>query len=236
MPYLAELGITDCYASPYLKAAPGSNHGYDITDPTQLNPEIGTDRRPRGMARRPQATWPRAGPRRRAQPHGDHRQPEPLVERRAARTGRPPLRPILRHRLVGPDPARKPGSRTAAIPGRSLRRGAREGRASASSGRGARSTSSTTIIGSRWTPRAIATSSSRPCSPSSRSLGAEHEAVLEFQSILATIEACPAIPKPRLIAIAERQREKEIVKRRLSELRPTIIPRSQPASRLPSPR
>ena len=43
MPYLAELGITDCYASPYLKAAPGSNHGYDITDPTQLNPEIGTE-------------------------------------------------------------------------------------------------------------------------------------------------------------------------------------------------
>jgi (1->4)-alpha-D-glucan 1-alpha-D-glucosylmutase len=42
-PYLAELGITDCYASPYLRAAPGSNHGYDITDPTRINPEIGTE-------------------------------------------------------------------------------------------------------------------------------------------------------------------------------------------------
>jgi len=43
LPYLEKLGVTDCYASPYLKAAPGSTHGYDITDHTQLNPEIGDD-------------------------------------------------------------------------------------------------------------------------------------------------------------------------------------------------
>lgn len=41
--YLEKLGITDLYTSPYLKAAPGSTHGYDITDHSQLNPEIGTD-------------------------------------------------------------------------------------------------------------------------------------------------------------------------------------------------
>lgn len=40
--YLHELGVTDVYSSPILKARPGSAHGYDITDPTQLNPEIGT--------------------------------------------------------------------------------------------------------------------------------------------------------------------------------------------------
>ena len=40
--YLHELGITDVYASPLFKARPGSTHGYDIIDPTQLNPEIGT--------------------------------------------------------------------------------------------------------------------------------------------------------------------------------------------------
>jgi (1->4)-alpha-D-glucan 1-alpha-D-glucosylmutase len=40
--YLHDLGITDIYASPILKARPGSTHGYDITDPTQLNPELGT--------------------------------------------------------------------------------------------------------------------------------------------------------------------------------------------------
>lgn len=42
-PYLAALGITHCYASPYLKARPGSTHGYDITDHSVLNPEIGTE-------------------------------------------------------------------------------------------------------------------------------------------------------------------------------------------------
>src|SRR3954464_2770830 len=41
-PYLRDLGITHCYASPYLKARPGSTHGYDIIDHDCLNPEIGT--------------------------------------------------------------------------------------------------------------------------------------------------------------------------------------------------
>ena len=40
--YLAELGISHCYASPYLRARPGSLHGYDIIDHHSLNPEIGT--------------------------------------------------------------------------------------------------------------------------------------------------------------------------------------------------
>src|SRR5687768_13281366 len=40
--YLARLGISHVYASPILKARPGSTHGYDVTDHTQLNPELGT--------------------------------------------------------------------------------------------------------------------------------------------------------------------------------------------------
>ncbi len=43
VPYLAALGISHCYASPILKARSGSQHGYDIIDHTQLNPEIGTE-------------------------------------------------------------------------------------------------------------------------------------------------------------------------------------------------
>ena len=43
VPYLHELGVTHCYASPILKARAGSNHGYDIIDHNQLNPEIGTE-------------------------------------------------------------------------------------------------------------------------------------------------------------------------------------------------
>ena len=43
VPYLDELGIGDCYASSYLAAVPGSPHGYDVADPTRLNPDLGTD-------------------------------------------------------------------------------------------------------------------------------------------------------------------------------------------------
>lgn len=39
--YLDELGITDIYASPFLMARPGSVHGYDVTDHSRFNPEIG---------------------------------------------------------------------------------------------------------------------------------------------------------------------------------------------------
>ncbi len=40
-PYLARLGITHVYASPFFKARPGSTHGYDIVDHEKLNPELG---------------------------------------------------------------------------------------------------------------------------------------------------------------------------------------------------
>jgi (1->4)-alpha-D-glucan 1-alpha-D-glucosylmutase len=41
--YLAELGISDLYASPIFKAREGSTHGYDVVDPTKLNPELGSE-------------------------------------------------------------------------------------------------------------------------------------------------------------------------------------------------
>ncbi|HYI85349.1 MAG TPA: malto-oligosyltrehalose synthase, partial [Acetobacteraceae bacterium] len=41
VPYLRRLGITHLYASPILKARPGSTHGYDIVDHNQINPELG---------------------------------------------------------------------------------------------------------------------------------------------------------------------------------------------------
>jgi len=41
VPYLAMLGVSHVYCSPYLRARPGSLHGYDIIDHGALNPEIG---------------------------------------------------------------------------------------------------------------------------------------------------------------------------------------------------
>jgi len=43
VPYLAALGVSHVYASPFLKARPGSTHGYDIVDHNSVNPEIGTE-------------------------------------------------------------------------------------------------------------------------------------------------------------------------------------------------
>ena len=40
--YLERLGVSDIYASPIFCATPKSMHGYDMTDPTRLNPELGT--------------------------------------------------------------------------------------------------------------------------------------------------------------------------------------------------
>jgi len=41
VPYFARLGISHLYASPLLAARAGSMHGYDVVDPTQVNPELG---------------------------------------------------------------------------------------------------------------------------------------------------------------------------------------------------
>ncbi len=44
VPYLDELGISDIYASPCFAARKGTIVGYDVVDPTRLNPEIGTEK------------------------------------------------------------------------------------------------------------------------------------------------------------------------------------------------
>jgi (1->4)-alpha-D-glucan 1-alpha-D-glucosylmutase len=41
VPYFARLGISHVYASPLLRARAGSMHGYDVVDPTRVNPELG---------------------------------------------------------------------------------------------------------------------------------------------------------------------------------------------------
>ena len=40
--YFKQLGVKTIYASPVFKAVPGSMHGYDVTNPYEINPEIGT--------------------------------------------------------------------------------------------------------------------------------------------------------------------------------------------------
>ncbi len=41
VPYLDTLNVSHLYASPILRARAGSMHGYDVVDPTKINPELG---------------------------------------------------------------------------------------------------------------------------------------------------------------------------------------------------
>lgn len=50
VPYFAQLGISHLYASPILKARAGSRHGYDVVDPTCVNPSWAAKRRCNGWS------------------------------------------------------------------------------------------------------------------------------------------------------------------------------------------
>jgi len=41
LPYLSKLGVSHVYLSPCLQAAPGSTHGYDVTDPGRISADLG---------------------------------------------------------------------------------------------------------------------------------------------------------------------------------------------------
>jgi malto-oligosyltrehalose synthase len=49
VPYLDAFGISHAYTSPVLAARAGSTHGYDVIDPTRVNPELGDERALRSL-------------------------------------------------------------------------------------------------------------------------------------------------------------------------------------------
>jgi (1->4)-alpha-D-glucan 1-alpha-D-glucosylmutase len=50
--YLKALGVSHIYSSPYLQAAPGSTHGYDVVDHQKLNEELGGEEGHRAFCQR----------------------------------------------------------------------------------------------------------------------------------------------------------------------------------------
>src|SRR5690606_24657150 len=50
VPYLDALGVGALYLSPVAAARPGSGHGYDVIDPTRINPELGDEDDLRALA------------------------------------------------------------------------------------------------------------------------------------------------------------------------------------------
>ena len=69
-PYLATLGVSHFYSSPYLQAARGSTHGYDVVDHSRVNEELGGEEGHRRFCAGAGQGRARPAPRRGAQPHG----------------------------------------------------------------------------------------------------------------------------------------------------------------------
>ena len=124
VPYLASLGVGACYASPYLKATPGTAARLRHFRPQRA--QSGAWRRwgLSGVRRRASDASHRTAARLRAQSHGYRRAHECLVVRRARERAVGRACRVLRHRLG----ARRLGdTRQAAVadPGRSVRLRAR---------------------------------------------------------------------------------------------------------------
>jgi (1->4)-alpha-D-glucan 1-alpha-D-glucosylmutase len=50
VPYLDDLGVGALYLSPLQRARPGSTHGYDVVDPNQVDPDVGSEDELRALA------------------------------------------------------------------------------------------------------------------------------------------------------------------------------------------
>ncbi len=122
--YLHALGISDCYASSYLKAVPGSPHGYDVADPTSAQSRSRHRRRLLGLDRGAALARHGTRPRPRAESHGHREIGEPVVAGRARERPELALRALLRHRVAsGQGRAGRQGADSDSR--RSVRRGAR---------------------------------------------------------------------------------------------------------------
>ncbi len=114
VPYLHRLGIETLYVSPVCAAAPGSTHGYDVIDPTRLDPALGSPEDFEDLLTELGCARHAYSPRHRAEPHGDRSGEPVVVGHPPARSGVAPCED-LRHRLgparwTCPDPHPGPAS------------------------------------------------------------------------------------------------------------------------------
>ena len=116
---MARLGVSHLYASPILTARAGSMHGYDVTDPTRVNPELGGEegfRRLVGALRMHRARADRGY---RSEPHGSGRAERLVAGCAASRPGQPACAGV-RHRLASGQPVAA-GQGAAADAGQAVR-------------------------------------------------------------------------------------------------------------------
>jgi (1->4)-alpha-D-glucan 1-alpha-D-glucosylmutase len=216
VPYLHALGISDLYASPFLQARPGSLHGYDVINHGAVNPEIGTldelrelraalrergmgliaDVVPNHMAASPQlnAWW------------------QDVLENGPGSAYAAyfdidwmPLKPDLAHKVLLP------------VLGDQFGKVLEDGQLVVHYGEGSFWLE---YFGQRFplSPRSYVLILTPRLESLAERLGAEHPDVLELYSILTAMKNLPPRTETDPDRLAERRREKEIIKRRLHEL------------------
>ncbi len=216
VPYLQRLGISDLYCSSYLQAVPGSLHGYDVADPTTLNAEIGTEAdfqafvsalRTHGMGQILDIVPNHMGIARSSNPWWQ----DVLENGASSRYARMfdidwwPVNPALKDRVLLPILGDSYG---AVLERQEIALGYAEGRFVV------RYFETTLPIAPRSYPRILR----HRVDTLSETLGDSHPDLLELLSIITSLERLPLRTELDPGRITERQREKEVAKRRLNAL------------------
>jgi (1->4)-alpha-D-glucan 1-alpha-D-glucosylmutase len=215
VPYLAELGISHVYCSPYLRAKAGSTHGYDTCDHNEFSPDLGGEAAYRQFAAK-------------LQEHGLGHILDMVPNHMAASTQNPwwydvlengpnspyaqffdidwhPIKPELSDKLLLPILGQRYGQ---ALEERKLSLEFREGAFFL------RYFDNELPLG----PRTAVPLLKDHLEELRGQLGAEQAEVIELESIVTALEHLPLQTARDLASVRERQREKEVIKRRLREL------------------
>ena len=216
VPFLAELGISHLYASPYLKARAGSKHGYDVVDYSQLNPELGSPDDYRAMVdalhRHAMGQILDTVPNHMSTAAAENPWWEDVLENGP---GSPkaacfdidwrPVKEELRNKVLLPVLAEQYGQVLEA------------GDLKVEFGGGAfRLRYYQTVL--PLEPRTYRMVLARKLDELKQSLPADADDLRELESILTAIEHLPAYTQTEPSAVAERRREKEVIKDRLASL------------------
>ena len=214
--YLASLGVSACYTSPYFTAAPGSTHGYDVSDHNEINPELGGREALTGLRAALSA-------------HGLGHVADFVPNHMGIGTGRNarwhdvlengPSSPASAFFDIEWAPETEELQAKLLLPilgdqyGRVLERGElvvafQDGQLTLSYG------DSVLPINPRQSPRAFRLA----LDPLTEILGADNPALHEFQSIITSLQKLPPYTEQRPELMAERQREKDVARTRLARL------------------
>jgi (1->4)-alpha-D-glucan 1-alpha-D-glucosylmutase len=216
VPYLDELGISHLYASPYFKTPPGSPNGYAIVDYTELNPELGSNDDYRAMVEALHA-------------HGMGQLLDTVPNHMCAATPdnrwwndvleNGPSSPYAAFFDIDWHPAKEELSNKVLLPilGDQYGEALESGRLKLEFRQGVFSLRHFTAL-LPIDPRTYRTILSRRLDRLKETVPADNEDLLELESVITATEHLPERTETEPGRVAERQREKDVIKTRLRRL------------------